>query len=74
MQNVVPLYYHMKKAVGGFLNWESIYNGLVTAFKTGNIGPKSNLITIVHNNSETNREEANTVVKWLTAETNYTIK
>lgn len=73
MQNVVPLYYHMKKAVGGFLNWESIYNGLVTAFKTGNIGPKSNLITIVHNNSETNREEANTVVKWLTAETNYTI-
>lgn len=73
MQGIVPLYYEMKKAKANLLTSENIYNGMALAFTSGNIGPISNLITIVHNNGEEDREEAMKVVKWLTLETNYTI-
>ena len=73
MQNIVPLYYEMKKAKAQFINNESLYKGMELAFTCGNIGPISNLITIVHNNSEENRKEAENVVKWLTMENNFVI-
>lgn len=73
MQNVVPLYYEMKKAKGGLLNADSMYKSMALAYTCGNIGPISNLISVVHNNNEEDREEADKVVKWLTMETNFTI-
>ena len=73
MNGVVPLYYVMKKAKGGLIDNQALYEGMTIAFRTGNIGPKSNLITIVHNNSEENRAEADKVAKWLTMEVNFTI-
>lgn len=73
MQGVVPLYYEMKKAQGGLLTPDSIYQGMSKAYVSGNIGPISNLITIVHNNSQEDRDEALKAVKWLVMETNFTI-
>lgn len=73
MEGVVPLYYEMKKAEASLLTPESIYEGIVLAFTSGNIGPASNLITIVKNNNESDREEADKVVKWLTMEVNFLI-
>lgn len=73
MDGVVPLYYEMKKAQGGELTPETIYRGMSLAYTSGNIGPISNLITIVHNNDEENREEADLAIKWLTMETNFRI-
>lgn len=73
MQNVVPLYYEMKKAKGGLLSADSMYKSMALAYTCGNIGPISNLISVVHNNNEDDRDEADKVVKWLTMETNFTI-
>lgn len=73
MQGVVPLYYEMKKAKGGLLNSDSMYKSMSLAYTCGNIGPISNLISVVHNNNEEDREEADKVIKWLTMETNFTI-
>lgn len=72
MKDVVPLYYEMKKAVGGQLSFESLYAGMVCAFSSGNIGPKSNLITVVYNQGDASKESLD-VIKWLTMETNFTI-
>lgn len=73
MKNVVPLYYEMKKAKPNILSAQSIYDGMSVAFTCGNIGPISNLITIVKNNNEEDREEADKVIKWLTMEVNFRI-
>lgn len=73
MKGIVPLYYEMKKAKGELLTPDSIYQGMSKAYVCGNIGPISNLITIVHNNSQEDREEALKAVKWLVMETNFTI-
>ena len=73
MKNVVPLYYEMKKAQPSILNADNIYKGISLAFTAGNIGPSSNLITIVKNNNEANRDEADKVIKWLTMEVNFLI-
>ena len=73
MKGVVPLYYEMKKAEASKLTPETIYEGISLAFTSGNIGPASNLITIVKNNNESDREEADKVVKWLTMEVNFLI-
>ncbi len=73
MQEIVPLYYEMKKAQGGLITPDSLYQGMSKAYVSGNIGPISNLITIVHNNSQEDREEALKAIKWLVMETNFTI-
>ena len=73
MEGIVPLYYEMKKAQGGLLTPDSIYQGMSKAYVFGNIGPISNLITVVHNNSQEDRDEALKAVKWLVMETNFTI-
>lgn len=51
MRNVVPLYYHMKKAEPVIINNYSLYNGLNKAFVSGNIGIYSNTISKIWNNS-----------------------
>ena len=73
MKDIVPLFYEMKKAKPRIINNDVFYESMVLAYASGNIGPPSNLITIVHNNNESDREEALKVVKWLTLEVNFTI-
>lgn len=73
MQGIVPLVYEMRKGKAQIISPEVLYQGMSLSFSSGNIGPKSNLITVVHNNGKEDREEAMRVVKWLTAEVNFTI-
>lgn len=72
MEGIVPLYYEMKKAKGGLINNEVLYEGMVQAFTTGNIGPISNNITKIWNCSHVGRNEVD-VVRWLCMENNYVI-
>lgn len=72
MDNIVPLYYEMKKAKGGMLNNAAFFDGMTTAFTTGNIGPISNNITKIWNNGHVGEKEVN-VIRWLCMENNFTI-
>lgn len=74
MRGIVPLYYEMKKAKGGELSAETIYQGMAKAFTSGNIGPISNNITKIWNCGEVIEEEQLTAVKWLCMENNFVIK
>ena len=49
MQDIVPLYYNMKKALPHSLTNENIYDGLIHAFTGGNIGIYSNNISKIWN-------------------------
>ena len=72
MQNIVPLYYEMKKAQPVILNKDSIYQGMIKAYSTGNIGPYSNNISKIWNGEEVDEEQLN-VIRWLCMENNYCI-
>lgn len=48
--NIVPLYYNMRKAQSMNICPETIYNGLKSAFTGGNIGMYSNAISKIWNN------------------------
>lgn len=72
MQGIVPLYYIMKKAKGGLIDNETLYQGMVQAFTTGNIGPISNNITKIWNCGKVGREQVD-VIRWLCMENNYVI-
>nr|DAI11331.1 MAG TPA: RNA dependent RNA polymerase [Caudoviricetes sp.] len=73
MQGIVPLYYIMKKAKGGLIDNETLYQGMVQAFTTGNIGPISNNITKIWNCGNVGKEQVD-VIRWLCMENNYVIK
>lgn len=64
MKNIVPLYYELRKAKGGFINSEELYEGMIHAYTGGNIGPISNNITKVWNSENIGQEQLN-VVAWL---------
>lgn len=64
MQNIVPLYYNMKKATGGLLNSDSLYQGMIQAYTGGNIGPISNNISRIWNDDHITQKHLN-IVKWL---------
>lgn len=72
MQNIVPLYYEMKKAKGGELNNQAIYDGMSKAFTCGNVGPVSNNVTKIWNHNEITPQEIK-AIKWLCMESNFTI-
>jgi hypothetical protein len=72
MQNIVPLYYEMKKAKGGELSNQALYDGMTKAYTTGNIGPISNNITKIWNNGHVGQQEVD-VVRWLCMENNFVI-
>lgn len=72
MQGIVPLYYIMKKAKGGLIDNETLYQGMVQAFTTGNIGPISNNITKIWNCGKVGKEQVD-VIRWLCMENNYVI-
>ena len=72
MQNIVPLYYEMKKAQPVQLNTDTVYEGIVTAYSTGNIGPYSNNISKIWNGEEVGEQEIN-AIRWLCMENNFVI-
>ena len=72
MKDIVPLNYSLRKAKGGLITQESIYEGMINAFTGGNIGPISNNITKVWNSGKISEEQLN-VVKWLCQENNQVI-
>ena len=72
MLNIVPLAYDLKKAKGDIITPASLYDGMVTAYTGGRIGPVSNNITKIWNSGEITQEELD-VVKWLCFENNAVI-
>ena len=72
MKNIVPLFYDMKKAKPVELTKDSIFEGMINAYVTGNIGPYSNNISKIWNNEDVGEKEIN-VVRWLCMENNYCI-
>lgn len=68
-QNIVPLYYEMKKAQPCIISPSAIYNGLTTAYTGGNIGIFSNNISKVFNSENIDLD----IIKILTAQNNYVI-
>lgn len=79
MQNIVPLYYNMKKAEPTELNNKNIYNGLIAAFTGSNIGQYSNNITkiwnsdIFVNGNDDEKKNASDIIKLLCMENNFCI-
>lgn len=72
MSDIVPLAYDLKKAKGGIITPESLYEGMIKAYTGGRIGPVSNNITKIWNSDEITQEELD-VVKWLCFENNAVI-
>ena len=72
MNGIVPLAYELKKTKGGELNSDALYNGMIKAYTTGNIGPISNNITKIWNHDKITQKEID-VVKWLCFENNAVI-
>ena len=72
MHDIVPLAYDLKKAKGGMITPESLYEGMIKAYTGGRIGPVSNNITKIWNSDEITKEELD-VVKWLCFENNAVI-
>ena len=69
MKNIVPLYYEMKTAKKEIINKLTIYNGLISAYKGGNIGACSNDISKVWNSVDVDLD----VIKILCMENNFII-
>lgn len=72
MEDIVPLFYNMKKAESVQITSQAKYDGLVAAFVGGNIGNYSNDISKIWNSGEIS-DEALMCVKWLCLENNFTI-
>ena len=73
MQDIVPLYYEMKKAEPVILNNEEFYKGMTAAWLGGNIGAISNDITKIWNSKDDIGENELLAVKLLCLENNLTI-
>ena len=69
MHDIVPLAYDLKKAKGGMITPESLYEGMIRAYTGGNIGIWSNQITKIWNSGHIAVDEIN-AVKWLCFENN----
>lgn len=72
MQNVVPLYYEMKKAEPNIIDRSKFYDGMKLAWAGGKIGEPSNNITKIWNEDEIGEDEE-LAVKLLCLEVNFTI-
>lgn len=72
MADICTLSYDLKKAKGGLINPDSLYEGMVNAYTKGNIGPVSNNITKIWNSGNITQNEID-VVKWLCFENNAVI-
>jgi hypothetical protein len=72
MEDIVPLYYNMRKAEPTELNGNTIFDGLNYAYTKGNIGIYSNNISKVWNSGKITNEQVD-VVKLLVMESNFSI-
>lgn len=70
--NIVPLFYEMKKAKPVFLDSTAIYRGILAAYSGGNIGDISNNITKIWNRDVVGMAELD-AVRILCMENNFTI-
>jgi len=70
--DIVPLYYEMKKAQPIYLDMNNIYNGLNAAYSGGNIGEISNSITKIWNREHIGEDELK-AIKILCAMNNFVI-
>lgn len=70
MQDIVPLYYEMKKAEPVIINNEEFYKGMTAAWLGGNIGAISNDITKIWNSKDEISEDELRAVKLLCMENN----
>ena len=77
MNNIVPLFYDMKKAKSELITPENLYKGLSLAYTGGNIGIYSNDISKIKNSGALDdvktKDEALKCIKWLCIENNQTI-
>lgn len=79
MQGIVPLYYNMAKALPSELSNQKIYDSLIMAFTSGNIGQYSNNISKIWNNevfisgSEEDKQHALNCIKRLCCQNNFVI-
>lgn len=75
-QDIVPLFYNMKKAAPVHINGAAIFNGLQAAYSGGNIGVISNNISKIWNAPDfhEHRNEYMKCIKWLVMENNFVIR
>ena len=69
MKDIVPLYYEMRTASKEKINNLTIYNGLISAYKGGNIGIISNDISKIWNSEDVDLN----IIKLLCMENNFII-
>lgn len=72
MNEVVSLYYPARKAPAQQITSQSIYDSLIKAFKSSNIGTPSNAITKIWSQDNIT-EDMQTCIKWLVMEVNQII-
>lgn len=73
MNGIVPLSYDLKKARGGLIDADRLYEGVSMAYTGGSIGPISNAISKVKNSGREMSEEQIKVIAWLTMKNNQVI-
>lgn len=79
MNNIVPLYYEMKKANAEIINSRNICHGLILAYTGGSIGAFSNAITKIWNNevwyngTDIEKQNALNTIKYLCMINNFSI-
>lgn len=73
MCDIVPLSYDLKKARGGLIDADRLYEGVSMAYTGGSIGPISNAISKVKNSGRDITEEQLKVIAWLTMKNNQVI-
>lgn len=73
MEGIVPLSYDLKKARGGIIDADRLYEGVSMAYTGGSIGPISNAISKVKNSGRGMTEEQIKVIAWLTMKNNQVI-
>lgn len=73
MEDIVPLYYNMKKAQPNELNYDTLFQGLIFAYTKGNIGKYSNDISKIENQIDFEESKALEAMKWLVFENNMCI-
>ena len=73
MEGIVPLSYDLKKARGGIIDADRLYEGVSMAYTGGSIGPISNAISKVKNSGSGMTEEQIKVIAWLTMKNNQVI-
>lgn len=72
MEEIVPLYYNMKKAEPTLLNGDNLFKGINYAYTKGNIGIYSNNISKVWNSGKITEDQIK-AVKLLVMESNFSI-